>query len=140
MMQGMQLPADVQSFLSAYADAFNRLDGAAVAQMFAVPSAISDASGTTLWPNIEPIRENMRALCRLYREDGFVRASFEPLAFIAQGAMFAVVDGAWSIELDAGRAPRRFRTGYQLRRDKDAWRIVLCIAYSEPRLGQNSDH
>ena len=131
---GMTLPPDIQQFFEAYARAFNALDGEAVARLYALPSAIVDAQSHTHWPTFEPIRDNMVALCRLYRDDGFVRTHFEPTAFIAQGAHFAVADVRWTIELDGARAPRIFNTTYNLKRLGDVWRVLLCTAYSEPRL------
>ncbi len=133
----MTLPPDIQQFFDAYARAFNALDGEAVARLYALPSAIVDAQNHTHWPTFEPIRDNMVALCRLYRADGFVRTHFEPTAFIAQGERFAVADVRWTIERGGGRAPSVFNTTYNLTRVSGAtgeWRVLLCTAYSEPRL------
>ncbi len=130
----MTLPPDIQQFFEAYARAFNALDGEAVARLYALPSAIVDAQSHTHWPTFEPIRDNMVALCRLYRDDGFVRTQFEPTAFIAQGERFAVADVRWTIERGGGRAPSVFNTTYNLTRVSGDWRALLCTAYSEPRL------
>ena len=130
----MTLPPDIQEFFDAYAQAFNDLDGEAVARLYALPSAIVDAQSYTPWQTFEPIRDNMVTLCRLYRDDGFVRTHFEPTAFIAQGAYFAVVDVRWTIELDGPRPARVFNTTYNLTRVSGDWRVLLCTAYSEPRL------
>ena len=130
------LPHSIQAFFDEYAAAFNALDGDAVARLYAVPAGIVDAGGSTHWPDFEAIRANMVAVCRLYRDDGFVWARFAPSAHIAQGEIFAVADVAWTIELDGGRPPKIFNTTYNLMRVGPAWRVLLCTAYGEPKLKQ----
>jgi hypothetical protein len=82
----------------------------------------------------EPIRDNMVALCALYRANGYVSAAFEPVVFHAQGEDHAVADLAWQIERSAGREPWRFNTTYNLMRTPEGWRVLLCTAYSERKL------
>ncbi len=88
----MLMPVELRAFFESYRASFNALDGAAVARLYAVPSGIASDSGYTHWPAFDPIRQNMMALCQLYRENGFVSAQFEPTAFLAQGQRFAVAD------------------------------------------------
>jgi ketosteroid isomerase-like protein len=128
------MPRDLSAFFDQYCEAFNRLDGHAIAELYCVPSGIVSDRGLTMWPSREPIAENMVALCALYRKNGYRRASFEPNHFIAQGTDFAVADVAWTIEREATAEPWRFRTTYNLRRTADGWRVVLCTAYEEKRL------
>lgn len=128
------MPAEIYAFFEQYRDAFDRLDGEAVARLFAVPSGIASDTGYTHWPTFESIRNNMDALCRQYKENGYAGASFEPGMFLAQGEAFAVADIAWTIARTAGREPWCFRTTYNLMRTKDGWRVLLCTAYSEQKL------
>jgi ketosteroid isomerase-like protein len=128
------MPRDVVEFFEQYRDAFDRLDGAAIAELYCVPSAIVSDRGLTTWQSREPIAENMVALCTLYRSNGYKRARFEPHHFISQGSAFAVADVAWTIEREAGAEPWRFHTTYNLRRTADGWRVLLCTAYEEKRL------
>ncbi len=128
------MPNDIRAFFEAYRNAFNRLDGEAVARLYAIPSGIVSDRGYTHWIAHEEIRDNMVALCGLYAENGFVAAKFSAGAFIRQGDMFAVADIAWNIERTAGNEPWRFDTTYNLMRTAEGWRIVLCTAYSEQRL------
>ena len=128
------MPSEIRAFFESYRAAFNALDGDAVARLYAVPSGIADDTGYEHWPTYEPIRKNMVALCELYREDGYVSAEFEPVGFIAQGEHFGVVDLAWKIQWH-GKEPSRFNTTYNVMRTGEGWRVLLCTAYSEQRLG-----
>ncbi len=128
------MPRDVTDFFEQYRDAFNRLDGDAVANLFCVPSGIVSDRGLTAWQSREPIAENMVALCALYRANGYKQANFAPNHFISQGTDFAVADVAWTIEREAGAEPWHFHTTYNLRRTAEGWRVVLCTAYEEKRL------
>ena len=132
------MPEDIRAFFEQYRDAFDRLDGEAVARLFAVPSGIASDSHYTHWPGFEPIRENMVALCRQYRQNGYASAAFTPVAFLAQGEHFCVADISWNISRTANQEPWRFNTTYNLMRTSDGWRVLLCTAYSEKKLhGKN---
>jgi ketosteroid isomerase-like protein len=128
------MPRDVTDFFEQYRDAFDRLDGEAIAALYCVPSGIVSDRGLTAWQSREPIAENMVALCALYRANGYKRARFEPNHFISQGTEFAVADVAWTIEREAGAEPWHFHTTYNLRRTTEGWRVVLCTAYEEKHL------
>ena len=128
------MPTEIRELFESYCDAFNNLDGEALARLYHVPSGIASDSGYTHWSTFEPIRENMVALCRLYQDNGYAGASFEPGAFLAQGEDFAVADISWSIEKTEGREPWCFSTTYNLMRTSNGWRVLLCTAYSEQKL------
>jgi len=130
----VNLPPDIDTFLTRYRDAFNALDGAAVADLYAVPSGIASDTGYTHWPTLEPIVKNMVALCQLYRDNGFANAAFTPAQFFQQGTQFAVVDLHWHIDRNTGQAPWVFNTTYNLMKTAHGWRVLLCTAYSEQRL------
>ena len=127
------MPLELRAFFDRYCQAFNSLDGEAVAALYAVPSGIVDERSFAYWATAEPIQKNMRALCELYQRDGYVSATYEPRAHIQQGNDFAVADVAWQIEWQ-GKAPSTFNTTYNLARTPDGWRVLLCTAYSEQRL------
>lgn len=128
------MTADIREFFEQYRAAFNRLDGAAVARLYAVPSGIASDKGYTHWASQESVRGNMVALCDLYRANGFSSARFEEAFFLAQGEHFAVADLAWQIDRTDGQAPWRFNTTYNLIRTAEGWRVLLCTAYDEKRL------
>lgn len=130
------MPVEIQRFFERYRDAFNALDGDAVAALYAVPSGIVDSSSYTHWTEEGSIRQNMHALCDLYRQHGYVRASFEERTFVEQGADFAIADIKWRIERNA-QAPWEFATTYNLMRQQGQWKVLLCTAYSEQRLSSN---
>ncbi len=128
------MPAQLRAFFERYRDAFNALDGEAVARLYAVPSGIASDTGYEHWPAYEPIRDNMVALCKLYRDNGYLEARVEPERCIEQGERYAVADLRWHIERTGGQAPWQFNTTYNLMRAPDGWRVLLCTAYSEQRL------
>jgi len=128
------MPREIQAFFESYRDAFNALDGRAVADLYAEPSGIAQDGTYTHWPDGRPISENMKALCESYRDKGFVRATFQPQHFIEQGEKFAVVDLLWRIDWGAGQDPWQFKTTYNLVRTPQGWKVLLCTAYSEAAL------
>jgi len=128
------MPTELRVFFERYRDAFNALDGRAVACLYAEPSGIAQDGKYTHWPERRTVAENMTALCALYKAKGFVRADFEPHQFIEQGADFAVADLGWHIDWSGGEEPWRFKTTYNLVRTADGWKVLLCTAYSEAAL------
>jgi len=130
------MPPSIRAFFESYREAFNRLDGEAVARLYAVPSGIVSDRGYTHWSSFEPIAENMLALCKLYGENGFASAAFEPVAFITQGEDLAVADVSWTIERTNGQEPWHFNTTYNLMCTAEGWRVLLCTAYQEKRLNE----
>ena len=128
------MPREISEFFERYRDAFNALDGNAVAEFYAEPSGIAQNGVYTHWPQRQPVMENMNALCKLYRDRGFVRAGFEPHQFIAQGADYAVADVQWRIDWNNGQAPWTFKTTYNLVRTAQGWKVLLCTAYAEAAL------
>ncbi len=64
-MSGVDMPRGVAVFLEQYRDAFNRLDGEAIADLYCVPSGIVSDRGFTPCQAREPIVKNMVALCDL---------------------------------------------------------------------------
>lgn len=128
------MPREIQAFFEAYRDAFNNLDGGAVADLYAEPSGIAQDAAYTHWPCRELVADNMIALCNIYKEKGFVRAEFEPGQFIDQGQSHAVADVLWRIDWSSGQEPWCFKTTYNLVRAAEGWRVLLCTAYSEAAL------
>ena len=128
------MPNDIRKFFEDYRDAFNRLDGDAVARLYAVPSGIAQDAKYEHWASFEPIKNNMVALCGLYRDRSYQRASFELGTFLPQGEAFAIADLKWRIEWGSGHEPWRFNTTYNLVRTQEGWRVLLCTAYSENKL------
>jgi hypothetical protein len=128
------MTADIREFFEQYSAAFNRLDGEAVARLYAVPSGIASDKGYTHWPSFEPVRDNMVALCELYRANGFSTAKFGTASFLAQGENYAIADLSWCVERVNGEAPWQFNTTYNLIRTSEGWKVLLCTAYQEKRL------
>lgn len=128
------MPPEIRAFFDSYREAFNRLDGEAVARLYAVPSGIVSDRGYTHWSSFEPIAENMVALCKLYAENGFASTVYQLAAFIGQGEHNAIADLSWTVERTNGQEPWRFNTTYSVMRTVEGWRVLLCTAYQEKRL------
>jgi len=128
------MPRELRAFFENYRDAFNALDGHAVAELYAEPSGIAQDAVYTYWSSRQPVAENMAALCKLYKDKGFVHAEFEPDQFIDQGTNHAVADIKWRIDWSGEQEPWRFKTTYNLIRTAQGWRVLLCTAYSEATL------
>lgn len=128
------MPRDIIAFFESYRDAFNALDGDAVAALYSEPSGIAQDGLYEHWANRQPIAQNMVALCQLYRERGFMQARFEPRQFIGQGEHFAVADLHWRIDWNTGQEPWEFQTTYNLVRTAQGWKVLLCTAYAESAL------
>jgi hypothetical protein len=126
------LPADLRDFFDRYRNAFQALDGAAVAALYAVPSAIAQDGALTVWTGREAIAANMAALCALYRERGWRSASYEVAQWWPQGDAYAVADLRWCIAWQGDAPPWIFHTTYNLVRGEAGWRVLLCTAYDEP--------
>lgn len=126
-----ELRGEIHAFFERYRDAFNALDGEAVAKLFVVPSGIGSETGYTHWPSFEAIRENMVGLCRRYREQGYRRATFVPMAVERPGERSVVVELRWRIERHDGESPWVFNTRYDLTRTLAGWRVRLVTLYDE---------
>jgi len=98
---------EVRAFFETYRDAFNRLDGDAVADLWHTPSAITDAQGDgsaaqiTLWTDDASMRTNHRALSALYRRSGYHNAGFEIVDCVSLGTPMHLPlspgrSGAWT--------------------------------------------
>ena len=66
------MPHAIHHFFEQYRDAFNQLDGEAVAKLYAVPSGIAQDAKYEHWPSFEPIKKNKEGwrvlLCTAYSE------------------------------------------------------------------------
>ena len=128
------MPRDIKEFFENYRDAFNALDGRAVAAFYAEPSGIAQDGVYTHWPQSQPVIKNMTKLCKQYRDKGFVHAEFQLHQFIDQGANCAVADVQWRIDWNNEQEHWCFRTTYNLVKTAKGWKVLLCTAYSEAAL------
>jgi hypothetical protein len=138
---------ETQAFFEAYRDAFNRLDGDAVADLWHGRSAISStgragagsAAELTWWSEDAPMRHNHRALCEVYRGADYGRADFVIEAHVPMGADHAFAHLHWTLQRRDGSALQQFHTGYQLLRTAHGPRVLLAVAHEE-RLSEMKPH
>ena len=129
--------SEVQAFFETYRDAFDRLDGDAVAALWHTPSGITHAraGGATAqlawWSDEAPMRANHRALCELYRSLAYRSAEFEIVDCISLGANHALANLHWTLRRDDGALLQDFHTGYHLLRTPDGPRVLLVTQYEE---------
>ena len=133
-----------REFFERYRDAFNQLDGDAVADLWHTPSSITDSetgpSGmrtarVTSWDDDAPKRKNMRALCDVYMLNDYARAEFEFDHFHELGANHAFVNVHWQLWRKDGSLLQEFHTAYQLLRTAQGPRVLLATAYEEDVAG-----
>jgi len=127
---------ETHAFFSRYRDAFNALDGDAVADLWhAGGSGIADSQGgcgrLTWWPHDVPMRANHHALCAHYRQAGYASASFNIDQCVPLGPDHAFARLQWTLRRADGSLLQRFGTGYQLLRTAQGPRVLLCTAYQE---------
>ena len=136
--------AEVQTFFETYRDAFNRLDGDAVADLWHTPSAITDTRGgeasacLTLWSDDAPMRANHRALCDLYRHGQYDHADFRVVDCISLGKNHAFAHLHWSLRRRDGSLLQDFHTGYNLLRTATGPKVFLATAYQEDSARMNT--
>lgn len=122
-------------FFGTYRDAFNRLDGDAVADLWHGLSGITDTRDgvghLTWWPEDAPMRANHRALCDVYRKAGYGRADFEIAHHEAMGPNHAFARLYWCITHSDGSLLQAFGTGYHLMRTSAGPRVLLATAFEE---------
>ncbi len=123
------MTAGITAFFDSYRTAFDALDAAAVAAHFAVPSMLIDEKAHT-WASQDDVIADVQKLLTLYRNSGFVSATYEVANSLPQGEDGVTANLYWTIARSSG-TPWRFHTGYTLRRFDEQWKIVLCIAYEE---------
>ncbi len=128
---------ETEAFFATYRDAFNRLDGDAVADLWHCASGITDSPGDgryaqlTWWPEDAPMRANHRALCGVYRQAGYGRADFSIEQHLPLGANHAFAHLRWTITRADGSLLQQFHTGYQLLRTAQGPKVLLAVAHAE---------
>ena len=127
---------ETQTFFETYREAFNRLDGDAVADLWHTSSGITDtgADGSarlTWWSDDAPMRANHRALCERYRQGGYGRADFDIERHLPMGLNHAFAHLHWTLQHDDGSVLQLFHTGYHLMRTAQGPRVLFAVAHRE---------
>ena len=136
---------ETQAFFESYRDAFNRLDGNAVADLWHTQSGITDSAGPdataclTWWPDDAPMRANHVALCDVYRGHNYGRAEFMIEQHLPLGQHHAFAHLHWTLQRRDGSLLQQFHTGYQLLRTAQGLRVLLAVAHQE-NLSEMKDH
>jgi hypothetical protein len=128
---------EVLAFFRRYRAAFDCLDGDAVAALWHTPSAIADTAPGAAharvisWQEAAPMRDNMRALCDLYRRNGHHTAEFELLDHLRLGRDQSFARLRWTLRRRGASVLQRFGTGYHLLRGEDGIRVLAVAAFAE---------
>lgn len=124
-------------FFTHYRDAFNALDADRVADLWHVPSSITDtapgdaAARVTLWTDDAAMRKNMHALCDVYVQNDYNRAEFEFDHHLQLGPNHAFVNVFWRLWRNDGSVLQEFHTAYHLLRTARGPRVLSVTAYEE---------
>jgi hypothetical protein len=136
---------EVQAFFETYRDRFNRLDADAVADTWhsqsgiAHPAKDGDFAAYTMWASDAPMRENMRALCDLYRSNDYSHAEFELDRHEAMGKHHAFAVVQWTLKRRDGSLLQSFKTGYNLMQTEHGPRVILATQFEEDIQEMKSD-
>ena len=128
---------ETQAFFERYRDAFNALDADAVADLWHIPSSITDtpdgdiAARVTLWTDDAAKRSNMHALCDVYVQNDYGRAEFAFEHHVPLGANHAFVNVFWRLTRTDGSVLQEFHTGYHLLRTLRGPKLLMATAYEE---------
>ena len=126
---------EATQFFTHYRDAFNRLDGDAVADLWHSSSGIADSSNgrgrLTWWPDDAPMRANHRALCELYRHNGYDHARFDIVDHLPLGSQHCVCRLHWTLNRADDSVLQQFHTAYHLMRTANGPKVLLATAYEE---------
>ena len=126
---------EAHEFFERYRDAFNRLDGDAVAELWHTSSGIADSKGgigqLTWWSEDAPMRANHRALCELYRHNDYDRADFHIVDHLTMGAHHSFSRLHWSLKRADGSLLQQFHTCYQLMRTAKGPKVPMATASEE---------
>ena len=136
---------ETHAFFESYRDAFNCLDGNAVADLWHTPSGITDSGGAdgaarlTWWRDDAPMRANHIALCAIYRGNHYGRADFVIEQHQSLGPHHAFVHLHWKLQRHDGSLLQQFHTGYQLMRTAVGPCVLLAVAHQE-NLSEMKNH
>lgn len=128
---------DVRQFLARYQAAFDALDGDAVAQLWCAASGITHTAPDTAlgkltwWSQDAPMRQNMRALCDLYRRNGYRSAHWQVEDHIDMGANHSFANVHWTLRRCDESVLQQFCTGYLLMRTDAGPKVLMAVAYEE---------
>ena len=77
------------------------------------------------------MRANMRALCDVYRNDGYDHANFTLDSCELMGAHHAFAVVSWTLTRADDSLLQQFKTGYNLMRTADGTKVILVTQFEE---------
>ena len=100
----------MEEFFKKYTEAFDALNSEAIANLYRLPCAISDADGTQTFTDRPALIEKFALNCKSMRNFGYKRAQFKIMQEQPLGQDKVSVTVAWRI--DTANANIDFRTLY----------------------------
>ena len=122
--------AQVEAFFECYAQAFTRLDVAAVCDLWAYPAYIASPDNRTSLTEAE-FRSNTHALCDFYKRQGMASANARVLDVLPLTDNAASVRTAYELRDNDGTAIAKWVHGYLLSETRDGLRIVASLPDEE---------
>jgi ketosteroid isomerase-like protein len=124
--------AEAQSHFTAYADAFERRDIAAVAAAWCFPCYITDPSGGFAFRDADAFRRNLDRMAGFYDAQGVAHAEATVTHVDARYAGVATVHVDYRFANARGETLIAWPTDYTLRRGDDGtWKACFAIADGE---------
>ena len=125
-METEVLEKEVSEFLESYADAFNRVDGAGIAEMYHLPCLTVRGDGSIHeFCDLGQVRGFMTSVAKTYYEEGNRACSFDDLSVVPIGGECVLATLKWTLRDEEGAPIREWWQSYNLIRTKDGWRFLL---------------
>lgn len=117
---------EISEFLESYAAAFNRVDSAAIADMYHMPCLTVRGDGSIrVFHELAQVREFMGSVAKIYYDEGNRASSFNELAIVPIGNQCVLASLKWTLK-DEDEAPiREWRQSYNLIQTKEKWKFLV---------------
>lgn len=122
------MPESLHQFFDSYRDAWNSLNGEAIATHYAASTNILDGDGYAVYASYKDLVEKFSANCAAFAALGYTGSRYAEEACIKSGETGVTVDLAWQADLAEG--VRSFGTTYTCLELNGQWQIVCAIAYA----------
>ena len=116
-----------KDFFQSYLDAWDALDGRAIAEHYLDQAIIDDGDGLNAYSNHDELTRKFESNCTLMKTLGYQKSAFSEGAVIASGLRSVTVDVGWSVTMADG--VRCFRATYMCTLLKDKWQIMSATVY-----------
>ncbi|XOV80994.1 MAG: hypothetical protein ACFHVJ_08590 [Aestuariibacter sp.] len=117
----------MEELFTKYTAAFDAFDAVAIAGLYRLPCAISDADGVQTYSRVSELTDKFAANCEAMRNFGYQSARFNLLEIQPLGGEQVAVNIGWCI--NTVNSSFEFRTLYLCHKVSDQWLIFSANVY-----------